>query len=327
MFRRAEWKPRREDARGFWTLFALHPPVLAAALGFGALLALQGLDVLPLVGFIGGIGVLAPRRPRRSRSHGRALAEIAPWPPPPGVFPARILYYQGIDPVGDDEAVVAFGDGWITVEGLRAFFSLRPTDASILYVEANGCDLLLPGGERVEIRPYDAFEVGGESPGCLTEPVRTRPVPLGRRRPRTERRAGDLPADARRARLLDLANGLDGSGGRRPHLGKLASPDGYARCGLSRLRDPLRDRARRPRLRRGPATAPRTRPAAPAAGPALGYSSLSYSWAAFRQRERAGWKPIRTVPTGPLRCFAMMISASSTSFVVSYCGLCSSFFL
>ncbi len=63
----------------------------------------------------------------------------------------------------EDEAMVSFGDGWMTVEGLRGSFSLCPGDAHILHSRGNGCDLFLREDDgRIELRPYDTPAVGGE---------------------------------------------------------------------------------------------------------------------------------------------------------------------
>ena len=161
---RAPWRPLKNDLRDRRVESSILVAVVLSSL----------LLVFWLAGVAFGYGtiliayaatriLLARKASRLPRRHGSLLAGIASWPPPPGTFPVHITYRYGIDGIAVDEALVAFGDGWMTVEGLRSSYSVRKDDLYVLHRDGGGCDLLLDEWERVEIRPFEVLSVEGES--------------------------------------------------------------------------------------------------------------------------------------------------------------------
>ena len=158
------WLPTKGDLRS-GKLFGIAKLAFVAVATLLALLLTGFVFNFPLILLGYGVvqGLLSTNARRGSRRHGVALSQIAPWPLPSDTFPARLVYTRGIDAFGVDEALVSFGDGWMTVEGVCTSFSLRKDDTYVLHREGGGCDLLLGDEEQIRVEPYDALEIGGES--------------------------------------------------------------------------------------------------------------------------------------------------------------------
>lgn len=165
MVRYAEWK-REPYGACVWTLRAIVEDAPWVALTTtGMIVLVAGVALFFVLGFLPGLGEIwsFPTLPTFRRRAPASLAALAPaWG---GGFPVRVrLSARGMR-TGFDEAVVAFVDGWLCVEGLRTSFSFRACDHYGVF-SGESYVLYLPNGQQVEFQPYDR---GGSRRGLVSD--------------------------------------------------------------------------------------------------------------------------------------------------------------
>lgn len=116
MARRAKWRELSDDPRG--------PLGSVVRLAHDGLRLLNGYALLPRVQ-----SALDTKTSRLGfRRSTERLKSLLPHPLPEGTFPVEFVVMHGFAPLGLDEGLAAFADGWLHVEGSRTSFSLRIGD-------------------------------------------------------------------------------------------------------------------------------------------------------------------------------------------------------
>lgn len=88
------------------------------------------------------------------------LVAHATLPLGPDSFPVRVTYRRHFEAVAHDEAIAAFADGWLYVDGVRARFGLRLDDAHVSFPAFAVIAFDFPGGERLELKAFESMRMG-----------------------------------------------------------------------------------------------------------------------------------------------------------------------
>lgn len=122
------WRPTAEDPKGLggWLRQALAVPSTSALLAcFALAVPLWLFWALPL---ILPILLLLPFALAFPRLRPRSSRHLSTLPPPSDTYPVQVSVLSRGARMGQDDAIAAFVDGWLHVEGARAAFALRATD-------------------------------------------------------------------------------------------------------------------------------------------------------------------------------------------------------
>lgn len=165
MAKRTEWSVLPGDPRtvvGWWSRETQE--ALPSVLGFGATLALlclfgERLGLLPVlvVIFAASVSLVRASAALKRRLDLPQIARLVAIPSADESYPVEYLTWRNGVPTGRDRGMATFVGGWLHVEGLRAGFSLRPSDAARCDYSRQGFDRFpLPDGQRIELRPFAA---------------------------------------------------------------------------------------------------------------------------------------------------------------------------
>ena len=96
--------------------------------------------------------VLASKLPDFDKHPLRGIEDLLPLPLPEGTFPVSVSLRRHGVPTGKDEGVAAFVDGWLVVEGRRASFGFRASDARSENL-SSGMRTRFPDGQELVLWP------------------------------------------------------------------------------------------------------------------------------------------------------------------------------